>query len=322
MTNACAAFGSYTKVIVEGGSTPRTFDASSERLGILMETMQVIQPIQGRRRITGDLSQHSSAIRPHSYLVSGALVFQAGAADLHNWLPRVMCKTPTTAVGADTYGMGTAFDSYIFDLLITRENGVFRYTDCQVNKIVLRSRTEMGQQPQNEELLEVIVYIYGKTETLNATAWPDPEPALVLDGAYSPYAHWEGAFTVNSNATKFRSFELTIDNRLRPIWYDSITPECFRSEGRLVTMKTDNPFTTTTIADAKTLLNTGAAGSLVFTHSDDSFSTSFSFAHLRNNYKTPTTAGRGEIPLELNLEAFKTSGADELVVVNDYTATP
>jgi hypothetical protein len=320
--NNCSALGALSKVLVEGGSTPRTFDVNSERIGILMETMQRIQPFQGRRRITGDLSQYASAIRPHSYLASGALVIQAGAADFNRWLPRVMWGTTTTGGGASTYQMGTNADSHKFDILIDRENAIFRYTDCQIARAVIRSTTEGGQQPQNEELVEMILYIYAIEEEIDGTTWPDPEPALVLDGAFSPYAHWEGALTVNSHATPFRNFELTIDNRLQPIWYSSITPNCFRSQGRLVTLKTENPFTATTIDDAEAMLSAGVAANLLFTHSDDSFTTNFQFAHLRNNYKTPTVGGRGEIPLELNMEAFRTSSTAELIVVNDFTPTP
>jgi len=322
VTNTCSAMGSETKLIVEGGAGPRTFDASSERCGILMETLQRIQPFQGRRRITGDLSQYSTAIRPHSYLASGAIVMQASPIELDRWLPRAMWTTPTVGASASTYIVGNAADSFEFDVLVDRENGIFRYTDCRVAKLVLRSKTEAGQQPQNEELLEMIVYIYAIEEEVDGEIWPSPAPALVLDGAFSPYNHSEGVFTVNSHVTKYREFELTIDNNLVPLFYNSLSPSCFRSQGRVVSLRTESPFTTTTIDDAETLLNTGGAGSLVLTHTADSFSASFTFPHLRNNYKTPTIRGRGEIPLELNLEAFRTGGSGELVVVNDFTPTP
>lgn len=321
MANGCAAVGAFSKLIVEGGSSPRTFDDSSERCGIVMETLQRVQPFQGRRRITGDLSQYAGAIRPHSYLASGAIVMQAGPADLNRWLPRAMWNTPSVGGSASTYTVGTDASSFGFDVLVDRENGIFRYTDCLVAKLVLRSKSESGQQPQNEELLELIVYVYAIEEEVDGTSWPSPEPALVLDGAFSPYNHAEGALTVNSHSTRYREFELTIDNNLVPLFYNSLSPSCFRSMGRTVTLRTENPFTTTTIDDAETLLNTGASGSLVLTHTADSFSTSFTFPHLRNNYKTPTIRSRAEIPLELNMEAFRTSGSGELVVVNDFTPT-
>lgn len=319
--STCNAYGALSKLIVEGGATPRTFDASSERYAILAETLTRNQPFQGRRRITGDLSQYNGAIRPHSYMVAGAIVLQCSPKDLHNWLPRALWNAPGVSGGASTYTVGIDADDYEFDILIDRENGVFRYTDCRVAQLVIRSQTESGQQPENEELLEMIIYVMGKTETIDATTWPDPEPALTLDGAFSPYAHWEGVFTLNSHVTRFSQFQLAINNRLVPSFYNSLTPVCFRSAGRVITLDMPSPFTATTIDDAELLISASAAATLVFTHGVPGLSCTFSFPALRNNYKSPNVRNKGEIPLEFSLEAFRTSGATELTVTNDHTPT-
>jgi hypothetical protein len=316
MPNSCSAFGAFSRVLVKGGATPRSFASGAERIAILMESMQRIQPFQGRRRITGDLSQYAGAIRPHSYLASGALVIQAGAGDFARWLPRIMWGSASSP-----YDMGINADAHKFDILIDRENAIFRYTDCQIARCVIRSNTEGGQQPQNEELVEMILYIYAIEEEVDGTAFPVSVPPLVLDGQFSPYAHWEGVLDLNDNPTPFRNFELTIDNRLQPVWYSSLTPNCFRSAGRVVSMKTENPFTATTIDDALLALEDGVPANITFTHADG-YSTEFDFAVVRNNYKTPTIGGRGEIPLELSLEAFRTDSAHELIVTNNTTATP
>lgn len=321
--NTCNSMGAFTKLIVQGGAKPRTFDASSERLGIVMESITRIQPFQGRRRITGNLGQHISAIRPHSYLVSGVLVAQVGPEDLHRWLPRAMWTNPLTNTGVDTYNLGIDSNPYEIDILIDRENAIFRYTDMRVARLVLRSSTEGGQQPQNEELLEMMVYFYAIEEQVDAEAWPSPEPPLVLGAQFSPYAHWEGKLYLDGteltgNDTCYRNIMMSIDNRLQPSFYNGLSPKCFRSAGRVISLGFDANFVPTTIDDAEGLLSTAGEAVWLFTHTGGAMSTRFHFPAVRNNYRTPTIRGKGEIPLQFQLEAFETDTDQELEVLNDH----
>ena len=318
--NTCAAFGSFTKLIVEPKGSPTTFDGSSERYSIIAETMGVKRGLQGRRRITGDLSQWNGAFRQTSYMVQGAIVIQASPKDIHAWMPRVLWNPAGTSGGASTYTVGDAADDYIFDILIDRENDIFRYTNCRVARCVIRSETESGQQPQNEELLQMILYIVGQDETFD-TAWPGTEPALTLSGAYTPYAHWEGVYTQNANVTKYSEFELDINNKLVPLFYNSQTPSCFRSAGRSVTMKLRSPFLAGTLADSISMLNTAAEASLVLTHTGTAgLSTTFTLPGARSMYETPVARNKGEIPLQLDLEAARLDGSTpEITITNDHT---
>lgn len=314
MVHPCAAFGSESRLIVEDvGTAPRTFSATSERYPILMETLTVNKPLQGRRLIVGGLDQYDVALRAHSYLAAGAIVLQMTPASLVNWLPRIMGG----AVAGDVYSLGSVFPT--FDILIDRENGVFHYTDCVITKAVIRGKNESGQNPQQEEFVELILYVFGIDETY-ATAWPAPEPSLVLTGVNAPYVEWEGVLLIGTNDTPFREFTLTIDNRMQPLFYNSRSPSCFRSAGREIMLETENPFTTTTLADSIALLNTASPGSLTFTSQvNPTLSTTFDFGGLRNSYKAPSVRGKGEIPLMLNLMAVTTATAPALEVTNDAT---
>lgn len=82
-------------------------------------------------------------------------------------------------------------------------------------------------------------------------------------------------------------------------------------------MQTSNPFTTDTIDDAEQMLTTGFGSVLTFTQGG--MSTSFGMAKLRNNYRSPTIRGKGEIPLELDMEAFSSLANAELAVTHDDT---
>jgi hypothetical protein len=313
MTNSCAAFGSESRLIVEGGSNPRTFDSSSERYPIVMETLTVNKPLQGRRLIVGGLDIYDVALRGHSYLAAGAIVLQMTPANLANWLPRIMGATPT----GNVYPLGSVFPG--FDILIDRENGVFRYTDCVITKAVIRAKNESGQNPQQEEFVELILYVFATDETY-ATTWPSPEPTLSLTGVNAPYVEWEGVLMVDTNDTSFREFTLTIDNNMQPLFYNSRSPACFRSAGRQITLETENPFTTTTLADSISMLDTALPGTLTFTSDvNPTLSTVFTFGGLRNSYRAPNVRGKGEIPLTLNLMAVTTASDPALEVTNDAT---
>ena len=329
----CASFGAFGKVLVQGGDEPRTFDDSSERLGLISESIRLVSPLQGRRVITGNLCQHANAIRKHSSLISGALVTQVGPEQLHLWLPRAMWPDAiTTASGADTYLLGNDGCDYTFDMLIDRDGEIFRYNNVRVARLVLRSRSENGQQPTNEELLEMVLYFYAEEEIREnvdpvAAAWPNPEPTLGLLDEYQPYAHWEGKMFLGGKEGSgdetevcFDNLQLSIDNRLVPIFYNSLTPKCFRSAGRVIQLGFTSPFLSDSIDIAAAAQDEELTDSeLVFTHEGGNMVTRFCFPYLKNEYRTPSIRGKGEIPLEFNFLALCTDSQGMLEVVNDHT---
>lgn len=310
MSNECSAMGYVAKMLVETGDESAVFDASSERYALLAENLKGKRILQGRNRITGDLSTYAAYVRQHSYFVQGTVVLQPGPADLDNWLPRIMGK----AGSAGTYALDNVFSD--FAILFHKENAIFRIDNCRTNYAVFQSRSAEGEEA--EELVTLALNIFGIAEEVDGEAWPNPEPALTLTTSYIPYTHWEGAFTLGGSATDFRRFALAINNNLKPKFYSSITANCFRSRGRRITLQTENPFIEDTIDDAQTMLTTGMAGVLTFTNGN--VSTQFSMPHLRNSYESPSISGKDEMPLELDLEALATASNNELVVVNDSNA--
>jgi hypothetical protein len=90
--------------------------------------------------------------------------------------------------------------------------------------------------------------------------------------------------------------------------------------GRKVFLKTSGPFVCDTLTSGRLSLDEGVAAQLLFTSTLAPMSCLFDMPIVRNNYSTPTTRDKGEIPFELDLEAFSTGGLDnELVVTNDWT---
>jgi len=203
-----------------------------------------------------------------------------------------------------------------FDILIHKENGVFRASNCKVNAAVFRSRSRDGEDGGQEEFLELILNIIGISESVD-TAWPSPEPALAVTAAFLPYMHWEGLYSVGGADTPFMNFMLTVNNMLKPLYRNSLTPTCMRSRGRMINLKTENPFTVGTLADAISMYSTSKSATLTFTNAG--LSTVFSFPALRNMYETPSIQGKDEIPLTLDMEATATASDNEMSVTNDST---
>lgn len=309
MASNCAALGSFSRLLVQGGNAPRTFTNSSERYAFLSESIQSNRILQGRRRIVGTRDLYSGSIRPHSYVIAGDLVLQPGPAELTAWLPRILGGTFNAGVltPADTLPS--------FDMLLDRENGVFLYTNCQVARAVFTSSTALGSE--QEELLELVMTIVAETETDGQT-WPNPEPAINNAAEYAPYMHSEGALTINSNSRLCDSFNIMIDNDIFMRARGSLTPNCIRAGDRRIRLQTRNPFITTTQSDALTLWSTGYSGKVKYTNAG--MSTEFVFPNLRNTYNTPNVSSKNEIPLVLNLEAARTS-TDPMVTIN-HDATP
>jgi hypothetical protein len=310
MPNSCAAFGYATKMLVQGGNSPRTFSNTSEIYPIVGENLKAIKKLQGRGLITGSRSQFGAHLRKTTYLVRGSIVLQPGPAQITPWLQRIMWGTPSGA----TYPLGNSAPE--FDILFNKENGIFHVKNCKVNAAVFRSVSREGEDGGQEEFVELILNIIGIAEATD-TEWPGTEPSQAYTAAYLPYLHWEGAFSFGGNDTPYRNFALTINNALRPLFYNSLTPTCMRTQGRMITLQTENPFTEATFAAAYDAYETGASGTLSFTSGN--MSTVFSFPALRNNYETPSIQGKGEIPLKLELEATATSSDNEMSVSHDAT---
>lgn len=309
MASDCAALGVFSRMLVEGGNTPRTFDVDSERYGFLYESIQSRRGLQGRRRIVGTRDLYSLALRPHSYVISGRIGLQPGPADLTNWLPRIFGGTfsGSTLTPAD--------ELPAFDILLDRENDIFRYSNCRVASAMFTGATRLGSE--EEELIELVLTIVAETET-NGETWPSPAPAISNVAANAPFIISETALSLGGNARLIDSFSLTIDNDIFMAARGSLTPNCIRAGDRQIRLVTRNPFVSAPHTQALSLWSAGGAGSLTFTNGG--MSTAFAFPHLRNAYNTPNVGSKNEIPLELYLEAARTSSDAVVTITHDATA--
>jgi hypothetical protein len=89
------------------------------------------------------------------------------------------------------------------------------------------------------------------------------------------------------------------------------------SAGREINLELRSPFTTSAYDMMESLYSASASATLVFTNGN--MDTTFTFPALRSMIDTPTIRGKGEIPLSIKLQAFRTASDLELQITNDST---
>lgn len=299
----CAAWGALGKLLVQGGNNPRTFSGTSERYSFVYEGLSSTRNQIGKNSIQGSRSRTGNRVAKESYQIGGPIMLQLGPDELELWLPRILGGTKS----------GSNFDPAetlpTFDVLVHRDNGIWKYTDCQVDKAVFRCRS--GPGGGDSEIVETVVLLQAMTE-LDGQSWPGSEPAVPSGAGYIPYTIAQAALSLNSTSFSFDTFNLMIDNQLIVRNRNSLTPTCIFPGGRMVGLQIQLPFISGSWTVAEALYDTGAAGSITLTAG--ARSCTFSFPDLRNAQETPNIPGKTEIPLQLNLEAFRTSSLPEIRV--------
>lgn len=308
MPNDCAALGSMTRMLMLGGDLPRTFGGT--RVDFLYETLSSNRGLDSKNHITGTRSHYSSGVREKSYVVSGTIAFHPSPTQLAQLLPYILGGTAS----GTSFPIADPLPSV--DFLVERENGLFRYTEMLCAQAILRGRSAQGGE--EPELVELITHWVGKAERIDLDSFPGSPPAIA-NGTLDlvPYTFSNCALTINSVTRYFDAFNLLIDNRLMVRMRNSLTATCIRATDRLVRLQVTGPFTESTLGDAEFLNTTPYGGVLTLTNA--SVATTFTFPSLLNVFKTPTAKNKGEMPLELNLEAYRTTGSAEIVVTNDST---
>ena len=269
-------------------------DSGTERYDFVSEDLQLNESIVGDQGITGKLDLFATHIRRGSGYVSGGLMMNVSAKELENWLPRIMRGAKT----GNVHDPGEL--SPEFDIIVRRDKSTYRYTDCQVDKALFRASAN-SQEPGLVEMMLTFVGVDEETAT-----WPDPAPARVeTDNLYWLLA--DSTLEINNLEYHFEAFNLQIDNMLRPLLRNSLRPVCIRSEGRRIRFQPAVTHCAETVANLY-FGELDAAGQLGFRSSknlDNSDSTTlFDFARLIGPRMAPSTRGRTETFLRLDLQSY------------------
>ena len=308
---ACSSGASARLAVVEDG----VFDADALPIPFLYENIQKQGRIIGTRAISGTREQRTQQTRIGSYQVAGRFSFNASPLVLDALLPWIL---GADEAATDTFK--TAEDLQEFDILVDRVGGVFQYTDCKVNRAIFRAQGGPGDS--EEEFLECIIEVIGKTENEAAT-WGGTIPAYSIAATSLPYllSDATGAITINSNVTEVKNFVLVIDNHLEPRWVNSLTPTEICPQDRTIMLRIENPYTTVSDPQLYNLAaaKTGVTGSLVFTNTPAVLT--FTFVGLQWADQSPNVIGKQSIPLFVDFIARSKGAAanDALIITNKLT---
>jgi len=306
---ACSQ-GALSKLLVEPGSSAHTFDSSSEIYDYMYENIKKQGRLVGGRGITGSRSNYANRVKLGSYAIGGRLSTYTCSGDLDLWLPRVLGATED----ANSFDVANSLPA--FGMLIDRVAGVFKYSDCYVDKAVWRCKAGPGDS--EPELLEQILEIQCLAED-STSDWPATPPTLSTAANRVPYITAEGVLTIGGTPYYFHDFVIVVDNHLEARWVNSLTPTALCPQDRTVMLRVTFPFTAADDAVLSGIYQNasrddGVTATIVMTIG--SLSTTWTFTGLQWAQVSPDVPGKTEIRLVVDFIARKTGSASELVVTN------
>ncbi len=252
--------------------------------------------------IRGTRSRIAETVVEGTYSVGGSILMRPTPEQIDKLLPRILGG----AESLDTFPLAETLPEFF--LTIDKVAKVYTYAGCKVARASFRSAAGAD--------LELSLEVEGKTE---AEAAAGTFPSGLALSAVQPYVHHQAILTLGGTSYEMDNVEIVIDNQLiTDRYFNSQTRTALPEGDRTITVSCDLPFssTETSLYD---MAIAGVAGSVVFTNGGKSLT--FTFANLKAPAQPLGVRGRNqEIPLRLEMTAYKSGTTDELVVVNDVTA--
>lgn len=291
--SGCSAIGALCKLSIQGGTGTRTFSNTSERYAFISEDIKPKHVWGGLQWGVGEIAPTITANRRKITLYEGTILLDGSRANMTKWIPRALWST----TGTSPFDVGSDPTDHEFDILINRENGTFRYTDCLVNSLTIFSDAK-------NTLCYMAVGIVAKQDS-DATAWPSPEPSLPVTDTYYPFCHFESSLTINAIDIPMERVALSINNRLVPVARRSIYAQKFRSQGRDMRLSGISLFDSDAYPELDALLDGSADATLEYTNASIGTVT-FDFQNFQNiAHETPATPGKEALPVPFQLRANK-----------------
>lgn len=260
------------------------FDTSSIPFEFTSENLRMVQTHLQTGGIRGSRQRRSHRVRIGTEQITGSIAMQPSKTELDWLLPYILYGS--TSLGVTSLAEAVAE----FQVMVDRVAKVFTYAGCRVGRATFAG--SMGQP------LTLSLDIEGETESIgNAGTFP----AITIDtGTMAIFS--DLTLTLQSSARTVKSFQLVIDHMLDAGRYlNSVTRSEIPAQDLQVTLSCVVPYT----PDNTDLLDqavAGAAGTLAWTF--DSSTYTWAFGNLKAPSESPGVAGKSEIDLTLNMEAF------------------
>jgi len=313
----CPSLGQLTKLILEPGASPHTFDSGSIRIDYLKEDIQRKGRMVGAQGITGLAYRLADRSRNGGYRVGGSFLLNPSPRVFQNLLPYL--------VGPEALGVftpGTCPQQ--FGLSLYMDSDVWVWKDCRVDSWILRGKGPAYDEKGEPDILTLQVNVIASDESgPNSTVpptWPSPEPTLAsgISAAAYLFSDCDGGIEINGESRYCYELALAWDNDLQVRYANSLTANSICPGNRQVRVQARFPWTAANL-DLYDMDFQGAAAELAFTL--ENMSTVFNIANLQAPPETPIITGKTDAFFQLNGICGGTTTAPEMTVTNDATNT-
>lgn len=315
MSTDCGSFGIATKVgYVASNAIDGAFKAATTQMEILGENLQYSDQIIGGMGITGSINQVTNHLRQGQRMVSGGLVTEIGPVQLAPWI-RALCGNTAANETKDSW------DAVPFDFTIKRDKVTHGYRYCVIQSAVIRCRSvDLGAEGE-QQIMQMALNFFGVEENAAAT-WP----SITLPAAASLF--WimaDSNLAVGSDDFDILGFDLTIRNRIQPLFRNQMNPGCFRCLGRDITLEVQVPYSTgsATALFGDNDTNLEVALELASSNMPTAFAayaTTITLPTCRRVEKAASTRGKGEIPLVATFRSYEDDGDPTMTITNVTSA--
>lgn len=244
MSCTCPSQGANAVYLVEPGSGPYTFDASSERYALRRCTLRSREELELVEATIGGRQRHLSQVSEGNIEVNGEIEGPFGPTPQKRWMERTL---GSVADGSGDIAPAVALPEFAF--LKDTGNGRFQYENCIVNQG--RWVAESGQS------LNTILSIIGKTFTQPVST---PSVPLLTTEAFRPFAMKQAALTVAGVDYCFDRVEVIINNNAEAKFFNSETAECISPGQRVVQVRLGLPWDSNV---ASAIYGSGKTGSAI-----------------------------------------------------------
>lgn len=304
---ASDAQGAQSRFCVEPGAAPHTFDSSSEPYDPLYENLQKHGRIVGGNTMRGTRSRSVERTRLGAYPVGGNFALNVSPVDLDLWLPRMLGGTEA----ANSFPLAETLPS--FGILVDRVTQTFEYKDCMVDQWLIHGKAGVGDD--DPDLLEIRLNVIAKDE---ATGTSYPTLTLPTGTNSYPYVMSDcSTLTLVGAARQMKEFWLVGNNFLQRRYVSgSLTATRLSPRDRVINFRAAFPYDDDH-DDLYGQAYAGTTGTLTFTNSATSKSTSFVFGTLQVPARSPTVRGKQEVNILIEGQALKTGSTTELATTNN-----
>lgn len=323
-----------TRLLIEPGAAPHTFDAASETYEYHRCTLKKHGRTIGGKGIRGTLSHPKERLRQGSYFVYGELEMDIAPADFQTLLPHM--GFPNVTLGApnppDTFKVDDC--PPYFGVLIDKGADVFQYKNCKMNRWSLEGRAPRFREEEEPDMMRLVMEIYASDE-LEGQTWPSPWPALGVAGDDAPYVFYDsdptkadpGSMSFYAEEREVLSFRLWQDLNLQMRYSNSLAVQCISARDRIIGCDLILPWNNDEKDIYGTLPENAVSATVKFTHGN--YSTEFQIGAFDAPDNGAEIIGKEELYLvlrgfcysvSLNIAASPETGTRELVVLNDTMA--